>query len=60
MQAHGEEDNVVTYSRGKLTAEVVSSLVKDHKFTTYEGMGHEATLQELEDVKTWMEQKLTL
>ena len=51
---------MVTYSRGKLTAEVVSSLVKDHKFTTYEGMGHEATMQELEDVKAWLEQKLKL
>ena len=60
MQAHGEDDGVVTYSRGKLTAEVVSRLVKDHKFNTYEGMAHEATLKEMEDVKTWMDQKLNL
>ena len=50
----------MSYSRGQLTAEVVSRLVKDHKFNTYEGMGHEATLKEMEDVKTWIDQKLNL
>ena len=60
MQAHGDWDEVVSYSRGQLTAEVVSRLVKDHKFNTYEGMGHEATLKEMEDVKTWIDQKLNL
>ena len=60
LQAHGDQDDVVTYPRGKLTAEVVSRLVRDHQFNTYEGMSHEATLKEMEDVKTWMDQKLNL
>ena len=59
-QAHGDQDDVVTYSRGKLTAEIVSGLVRDHQFKTYEGMSHEGTLKEMEDVRTWMDQKLKL
>ena len=59
-QAHGDQDDIVTYSRGKLTAEVVSRLVQDHQFITYEGMSHEGTLKEMEDVRAWMDQKLKL
>ena len=61
FQAHGDADGVVTYPRGKLTAEIVSRLVKDedHKFVTYPGMMHEATMEELEDIKTWLQEKLS-
>ena len=57
LQAHGEEDGVVTYKRGQLTAEVVSRLVnnENHQFVSYPGMGHEGTLEELEDIKTWLQ-----
>ena len=48
----------MSYKRGQLTSEIVSSLVKDHKFVTYPGMMHEATEEELEDIKTWMSEKL--
>jgi len=58
FQAHGDEDGVVSYKRGQLTAEVLQTLVKDHKFITYEGMMHEATMEELQDIKAWIEQKL--
>ena len=58
-QAHGDADQVVTYKRGQLTAEVVSRLMKDHKFLTYPGMGHEATMEELEDIKTWLNDRLS-
>ena len=43
-QAHGELDEVVSYKRGQLTAEVVERLSKRHKFITYPNMGHEGTL----------------
>ena len=58
LQAHGDADGVVDYKRGQLTSELVSSLVKDHKFVTYPGMMHEATMEELEDIKTWLTEKL--
>ena len=44
FQAHGDSDEVVSYKRGQLTAEVVERLAKRHKFITYPGMGHEGTL----------------
>ena len=59
IQAHGDADEVVTYKRGQLTSEIVSSLMKDHKFITYNGMGHEATMEELDDIKTWLNEKLS-
>ena len=59
VQAHGDADAVVSYKRGQLTSEVVSSLMKDHKFITYPGMGHEGTMEELEDIKTWLNSKLS-
>ena len=43
-QAHGDCDEVVSYKRGQLTAEVVERLAKRHKMITYPGMGHEGTL----------------
>ena len=49
---------MVDYKRGQLTSELVSTLVKDHKFVTYPGMMHEATMEELEDIKTWLTEKL--
>jgi len=59
FQAHGDEDGVVSYKRGQLTAEVMETLVKDHKFITYPGMMHEATMDELQDIRTWIDQKLS-
>ena len=58
LQAHGDADGVVDYKRGQLTSELVSTLVKDHKFVTYPGMMHEATMEELEDIKIWLTEKL--
>jgi len=59
FQAHGDEDQVVSYKRGQLTADVMETLVKDHKFITYPGMMHEATMDELQDIRTWIDQKLS-
>jgi len=54
LQAHGDSDEVVSYKRGQLTAEVVERLAKRHKMITYPGMGHEGTLEELEDIKQFI------
>jgi len=59
LQAHGELDEVVSYKRGQLTAEVVERLSKRHKFITYPNMGHEGTLEELEDVKQFILQEMS-
>ena len=60
FQAHGDQDPVVSYTRGQLTSQIVSKMVKEHQFITYEGMMHEATMDEMEDIKSWMDQKLRL
>ena len=57
-QAHGDQDNVLPWKMGKLTAEVVKNIVKDHQFVTYEGMDHEAWQEELDDVKDFIKLKL--
>jgi len=54
LQAHGDSDEVVSYKRGQLTAEVLERLSKRHKLITYPGMGHEGTLEELEDIKQFI------
>lgn len=59
FQAHGDQDQVVTYKRGRLTGEVVENLVKNHKFVTYPGMGHEANQEELEDIKSFINERLS-
>ena len=58
-QAHGEQDGVVSLGRGRLAANIVSGLVADHKFITYPDMMHEATMEELDDIKTWINEKLS-
>merc|ERR1719397_151257 len=59
FQAHGEQDGVVSLERGRLAANIVSGLVADHKFITYPDMMHEATMEEGDDVKTWINEKLS-
>jgi predicted esterase len=59
LQAHGDMDEVVNYRRGQLTAEVLEVLVKDHRLVTYSGMGHEGTMEELEDVKQFLLARLS-
>ena len=50
---------MVSLERGRLAANIVSGLVADHKFITYPDMMHEATMEELDDVKTWINEKLS-
>ena len=39
--------------------QVLEALVKDHKLVTYQGMGHEGTMEELEDIKAFILQQLS-
>lgn len=59
FQAHGDSDQVVSYHRGQLTAELLARLVKDHQLKTYRGMGHEATQEELDDIKEFLMKRLS-
>jgi len=55
FQVHGDSDQVVSHSRGVKTSEVLQKYFSNHKFVTYKGMGHEGTLEELEDVKKFID-----
>jgi len=59
FQAHGDMDQVVSYKRGQITAEVLQHLVKDHKLVTYRNMGHEGTMEELNDIKDFIASKFS-
>jgi len=59
FQAHGDDDQVVSYKRGQITAEVLKTLVKDHKLVTYPYMGHEATQGELDDIRDFIMSRLS-
>lgn len=54
LQCHGEADETVPVSRGRLTNDILRKYADDLQFRTYSGMGHEATIEELELVKDFI------
>lgn len=54
LQIHGEMDDVVTFDRGQKSADVVQKLVKKHSFKAMPYLGHEASPEEMEYVKEFI------
>ena len=54
LQCHGEDDEMISLHRGKLTNEIIKSLAKDVQFHTFPHMGHESTMEEMEIVKRFI------
>ena len=54
VQCHGEADEVVPVSRGKMANEILRKYADDLQFRTFAGMGHEATMEELQLVKDFI------
>ena len=54
LQCHGEADEVVPASRGKMANEILSRYADDLQYRTFAGMGHEATMEELQLVKDFI------
>jgi lysophospholipase-2 len=54
LQCHGEDDDMVPVSRGKLTNQILSKYAEDLEFKIFSGMGHEATPKELDVVKEFI------
>lgn len=54
FQAHGDIDQVVSFQRGLATSQILQKLAKNYQFVPYQGMGHEGTMEELEDVKKFI------
>lgn len=55
FQCHGDCDPVVPYKMGQLSASVMKSFMTDFTFSTYPGMSHSSSPDELDDLKTFIE-----
>lgn len=51
FQCHGDCDPVVPYKFGQLSSSVLKSFMKNTQFTTYKGMSHSSSQQEMDDLK---------
>jgi predicted esterase len=59
LMCHGEEDPVVRFQYGKMSKEKLQAAgVSDVTFCTYPDMEHTASMDELDDVKTWLQRVL--
>ncbi|KAJ4266528.1 hypothetical protein NW762_004515 [Fusarium torreyae] len=58
MMFHGEEDPIVNFQRGKLSADMLKELGYDVTWKTYPGMGHSACLEELDEVEAFLRKQL--
>lgn len=51
FQCHGDCDPVVPYKMGQMSASILKSFMKDVTFTSYRGMSHSSSPDELDDLK---------
>ncbi|KAF2669040.1 Phospholipase/carboxylesterase [Microthyrium microscopicum] len=54
FMAHGSDDPVVMFEYGKLSAEVLKKSGYNVDFKVYQGMGHSACPEELEELETYL------
>lgn len=55
FQCHGSDDEIVPFARGKQTAELLKSFGQNVTFKEYRGMGHHSSLNEMEDLRTFLD-----
>jgi len=55
LQCHGSDDEIVPLARGKQTATLLKSLNANLTFKEYEGMGHHSSLEQMEDLRTFLD-----
>jgi lysophospholipase II len=56
LMCHGEIDPVVRFSWGQLSKQKLeASGVSDLEFRTYPGMEHSACMEEIQDIKRWLQ-----
>ena len=60
FQGHGDADMVVRHKFGEMTAEALRKLGVTVDFHTFPDMGHEADPEELNMVRDWMQERLTI
>lgn len=60
LMCHGLQDQVVPFSWGKKSFEVLESLKIPAKLNTYEGMAHSSSEKEINDVIAFIKQCLSI
>lgn len=58
FQAHGDFDSIVPYKFGQLSASLLKSVMKNAAFTTYAGMSHSSSDEELADMKVFIDKNI--
>jgi len=58
LQCHGTDDPVVNPKFGEMSYKVMKDLGFDVTFEKYEGMGHNASEEELADVRRWIKTRI--
>ena len=60
LMAHGTSDSIVDYSWGQKSCEALKSKSIDVRFKSYPGMGHESSMDELNDVSAFLNEQTKL
>lgn len=56
---HGDADPVVRFDWGRQSRDLIEKQgVKNLEFRVYNGMEHSASMEELQDIKSWLERVL--
>lgn len=58
FMAHGNVDQVVNFNMGKLSYDFLKEKGYNASFRVYEGMGHSACLEELDEIEDFLRQRL--
>lgn len=59
LQCHGDSDPIVPYKVGQLSATHLKSFMKQPTFSTYRGLSHSSSDDELADMKKFVEEKVS-
>lgn len=58
FMAHGDADQVVNFALGKMSYDFLKDKGYNATFRQYEGMGHSACLEELDEVESFLRSRL--
>lgn len=58
LQCHGDSDPIVPFKVGQLSAMALKGFLKSTTFSTYRGLSHSSSDEELEDMKKFIEEHI--
>ncbi|KAJ8305610.1 hypothetical protein KUTeg_016155 [Tegillarca granosa] len=60
LQCHGNADPLVPFHWGERTSHLIKKFSKCHKFKNYQNMAHSSCQEEMDDVKNFLQEHLSL